>query len=77
LDQAGTMVVHRKLRRADFLRFFEAFGPCLIGMEAHVTAHYWARSITILEYGAKRMPPTYVKPFGKRQINNAADAEVT
>ncbi len=69
------MVIRRKLRRAEILQFFEALEPCLVGIEACATAHYWARSIMAFGHKVKLMPPTYVKPYVKRQKNDAADAE--
>ena len=75
VDKAGTVVIRRKLRRAEILQFFEALEPCLVGIEACATAHHWARSIMALGHKVKLMPPTYVKPYVKRQKNDAADAE--
>ncbi len=75
VDEAGSVVVRRKLRRAELLQFFESLTPSLVGMEACATAHHWARSIMALGHRVKLMPPTYVKPYVKRQKNDAADAE--
>jgi transposase len=60
-DDAGAVVIRRKLRRAEILQFFGGLGPCLVGIEACATAHYWARSIMALGHQVKLMPPTYVK----------------
>ncbi|WP_298967175.1 IS110 family transposase, partial [uncultured Roseibium sp.] len=49
--------------------------PCLIGMEACVTSHYWAREIAALGHEVRLIPPAYVKPYVKRQKNDMADAE--
>lgn len=75
IDAAGVVVVRQKLRRSSVLAFFEGTEPCLVGIEACATAHYWARSIMALGHTVKLMPPTYVKPYVKRQKNDAADAE--
>jgi transposase len=75
VDEAGTVVIRRKLRRAEILQFFEELEPCLVGIEACATAHHWARSIMALGHKVKLMPPTYVKPYVKRQKNDSADAE--
>lgn len=75
VDEAGTVAIRRKLRRAELLQFFEGLNSCLVGMEVCATAHYWARSIIMLGHRAKLMPPTCVKPHMKRQKNDAADAE--
>ena len=44
-------------------------------MEACATAHFWAREIGKLGHSVRLIPPVYVKPFVKRQKNDAADAE--
>jgi transposase len=53
----------------------EGLSPCLVGMEACVTAHHWARAISALGHTVKMMPPAYVKPYVKRGKTDAADAE--
>lgn len=75
VNDVGDAVVRRKLRRADVLSFFKETDPCLVGIEACATAHYWARSIMALGHEVNLMPPSYVKPYVKRQKNDAADAE--
>jgi transposase len=70
VDDDGRVVVRKALRRAQLLPFFKGLPPCLVGMEACSSAHYWAR-----ELGAGAlMPPSYVKPYVKRGKNDAADA---
>src|SRR4051794_30875365 len=59
---AGQVVVRKLWRRAEVLRFFERLPPCLVGMEACATAHYWAREPTKLGHTVRLMPPAYVKP---------------
>jgi transposase len=66
--------VTKKLRRAEVMRFFEAIPPCLVGMEACATAHFWAREISALGHQVRLMPPSYVKAYLRRQKNDAADA---
>jgi transposase len=75
VDGSGTVRIRRRLRRSEILKFFGELKPCLVGMEACATAHYWARSIMALGHRVKLMPPAYVKPYVKRQKNDAADAE--
>jgi transposase len=75
VDAEGAVLVRRQLRRRQVLPFFEKQPPCLIGMEACATAHHWAREITALGHEVRLMPPRYVKPYVKRNKNDAADAE--
>ena len=75
VDAAGKVTVTKKLRRAEVMRFFEATPPCLVGMEACATAHFWAREISALGHDVRLMPPSYVKAYLRRQKNDAADAE--
>ena len=71
----GSVVFRRKLSRGQLVRFFSAQPSCLVVMEACASAHYWARTIGALGHTVKLIPPAYVKPFVKRQKNDAADAE--
>jgi transposase len=75
VDAAGNVLLRKQLRRGDVLRFFSGLSPCLVGMEACATAHYWAREITKLGHAVRLMPPAYVKPYVKRGKTDAADAE--
>lgn len=75
VDAEGGMVVRRQLKRRYVLTFFEKLPPCLIGIEACASAHYWSRQLQALGHTVKLMPPAYVKPYVKRQKNDVADAE--
>ena len=75
VDAAGEVVFRKKLRRAAVLDFLRDLRPCLIGMEACATAHFWGREIGALGHEVRLIPPAYVKPYVKRQKNDAADAE--
>jgi transposase len=75
VDAAGGVVVRKALRRAQVLPFFAKLPPCLIGIEACGTSHYWARELTRLGHEVRLMPPAYVKPYVKRGKTDAADAE--
>ena len=70
----GTVAFNRALRRGQVLPFFEKLEPCLIGMEACGTSHYWARELSKLGHEVRLMPPIYVKPYVKRGKTDAADA---
>jgi transposase len=75
IDGAGNVVVRKALRRAQVLPFFTKLEPCLIGMEACGTSHYWARELIALGHEVRLMPPAYVKPYVKRGKTDAGDAE--
>jgi transposase len=75
VDAAGNVLLRKRLRRGDVLRFFAGLSPCLVGMEACATAHHWARELTKLGHTVRLMPPAYVKPYVKRGKTDAADAE--
>ena len=75
VDPDGQVVIRRKLKRRYVLAFFEKVPPCLIGIEACATSHHWSRQLQALGHRVRLMPPTYVKPYVKRQKNDAADAE--
>ena len=74
-DAAGRVVFRKRLMRGKVLEFFAAQPPCVVAMEACAGAHHWAREIDKLGHTARLIPPAYVKPFVKRQKNDAADAE--
>lgn len=71
----GAVAFRKKLRRAQVLSFFSAQPTCVVAMEACASAHYWAREISAFGHEVKLIPPIYVKPFVKRQKNDASDAE--
>ncbi|HTU45817.1 MAG TPA: IS110 family transposase [Bryobacteraceae bacterium] len=75
VDAAGEVVLRRRLRRSQIAVFFSSLRPCLIGMEACGTGHFWAREIAGFGHDVRLMPPGYVKPYVKRNKHDAADAE--
>jgi len=75
VDAEDRVIVRRQVRRPQLVKFFAGLPPCLIGMEACAIAHYWARELIALGHEVRLMPPAYVKPYVKRQKNDAADAE--
>jgi transposase len=74
VDGSGDTVMRRQLRRSQLLPFFKKQRPCLVGMEACATSHHWARQLIELGHGVKLMPARYVKPYVKRNKNDAVDA---
>src|ERR1051325_6743569 len=75
IDPDGTTVLRKQLRRSQVLSFFSRLAPCLVGMEACATAHYWGRELAALGHEVRLMPAQYVKAYIKRNKNDAADAE--
>ena len=75
IDAEGKVIIRRQLKRRYVLAFFEKLSPCLVGIEACVTSHHWSRELKALGHNVRLMPPAYVKPYVKRQKNDAADAE--
>ena len=74
VDAAGNVVLRRRLRRAQVHAFFAGLKPCLVGMEACATAHFWARQLRGLGHEVRLMPAQYVKAYLRRGKNDAADA---
>ena len=71
----GAVLFRKKLTRPQFERFMAELPPCRVATEACGTAHYWARRMTAFGHEVRLIAPIYVKPFRKRQKNDAADAE--
>jgi transposase len=75
IDATGAVIVRKALRRSQMLPFFSKLSPCLVGMEACGTSHYWARELIRMGHQVRLMPPAYVKPYVKRGKTDANDAE--
>src|SRR6266567_378515 len=75
VDAEGATVLRNQLRRVQVLAFFSRLPPCLVGLEACATAHYWARELRALGHEVRLMPAQYVKAYIKRNKHDAADAE--
>ena len=75
VDANGATVLRKQLRRAQVLAFFSRLPPCLVGLEACTTAHYWGRELRALGHEVRLMPAQYVKAYVMRNKNDAADAE--
>ncbi len=75
LSSEGGPALRRKLHRSKVRAFFAGIAPCVVGLEACGSAHYWAREIASLGHEVRLLPPAYVKPYVKRGKNDAVDAE--
>ena len=71
----GSVAFRKKLSRSKVLDFVASHPRCVVAMEACASAHHWGRAFEALGHEVKLVPPIYVKPFVKRQKNDAADAE--
>ena len=75
IDAEDNVIIRRQLKRRYVLAFFQKLPPCLVGIEACASSHHWSRELKALGHTVRLMPPAYVKPYVKRQKNDAADAE--
>src|SRR6202047_3820197 len=74
VDDAGTVVIRKRVSRSKMLEFFSDLPPCLVGIEACPSAHHWGRELQALGHTVRLIPPTYVKAYLKRSKNDANDA---
>ncbi len=74
VDQAGNVVLRKRLTRTKLVTFIANLPPCLIGMEACASAHYWARYCQSMGHTVKLMAPRFVKPYIKSHKNDTNDA---
>src|SRR5215831_13146084 len=77
IDANEKVVVRKQLRRSQLIAFFKALPPCLVGMEACASAHYWARELRKFGHEVRLMPAKDVKAYVKRNKNDAVDAEAS
>jgi transposase len=75
VNAAGQSLIRRQLKCRYVLAFFQKLAPCLVGIEACASSHHWSRELQALGHTVRLMPPAYVKPYVKRQKNDANDAE--
>lgn len=75
VDERGKAVLRKQLKRKDVAKFFANLEPCLIGMEACGSAHYWARKLSELGHAVRLMAPQFVKPYVKTNKSDRNDAE--
>ena len=71
IDAEGKVVIRRQLKRRYVLAFFQKLAPCLVGIEACASSHHWSRELRALGHKVRLMPPAYVRPYVKRQKNDA------
>src|SRR5258706_3661412 len=76
VDAAGEVAIRRQLKRRYVLAFFEKLPPCLVGIEACASSHYWARELQAIGHIVRLMPPGYVKTYVKLQKNDLADVRL-
>ena len=74
VDAGGEIVVARKLTRGRLVAFFAELPRCLVAMEACCSAHHWGRQLMALGFEVRLIPPAHVKPYVRRNKNDAADA---
>ena len=75
IDAEDKVIIRQQLKRRYVLAFFQKLAPCLVGIEACASSHHWSRELQALGHTVRLMPPAYVKPYVKRQKNDATDAE--
>jgi transposase len=75
VDAGGNVIIRRQLKRRYVLAFFQKLPACLVGIEACASSRHWSRELQALGHRVRLMPPAYVKPYVKRQKNDATDAE--
>lgn len=71
----GSKVFSKALPRGRVLEFFDRVEPCIVALEACAGAHHWSRELSRLGHDVRLIAPQYVKPYVKRQKNDANDAE--
>ena len=74
-DERGRGIFRKRISRGKLLGFFASQPSCTVALEACGGAHHWARQLAQLGHQVRLIPPAYVKPFVKRQKNDANDAE--
>jgi len=75
VNSQGEVVMRERLARSKVIGFFRKLDPCLIGIEACSSGHYWGRELARLGHQVKLMPAQYVRPYVKRAKTDSADAE--
>src|ERR1700686_1544725 len=75
LGADGKIAFRRKIRRMGLKDAFEKPPPCIVSMEACLSAHFVSRTLRALGHEPRIIPAIYVKPFVKGQKNDYNDAE--
>jgi len=75
VNEPGEPLLRRQLRRREVLRFFANLEPCVVGIEACHSSHYWGRELSALGHDVRLIPTQYVRPFRRGGKNDANDAE--
>lgn len=75
VDSSGKVLLKKNVSRKKLPEMLVNIPPCLVGMEACASAHYWARLFKQFGHDVKLMPPQFVKPYVKSNKNDTADAE--
>jgi len=75
VNAAEELVLRKKLRRKEMMKFFEVLPATQVAIEACGSSHHWARLLQSFGHAVKLIPPQFVKPYVKRNKNDAADAE--
>jgi len=74
VDAGGHAVLRRNLSRGQFEGFFAKLAPTDVALEACGASHHWGRQLQGMGHRVRLIPPAYVKPYVKRNKNDAADA---
>lgn len=74
-DIQGKCLLRKRLSRAKLPEFIAQLKPCLIGIEASGSAHFWAREFKKLGHEVKIMSPQFVKPYVRSNKNDRNDAQ--
>ena len=75
LNEAGRVVLRRRVRRAGVVRFVARLSPCTVAMEACCGAHHLGRELACFGHAVRLMSPEYVRPYVKAHKNDDRDAE--
>ena len=74
-DPVGNLVLRRKIKRLSLVSEFKKLPPCIVGMEACLSAHFVSRTLRDLGFEPRIISAKYTKPFVKGQKNDYNDAE--